>query len=226
LVLLVPAFGAGWAAFLMLRIRHQLSPRGGGWERRIHETVAARLALPPDSQASLLDIGCGDASLLVALLHGSPEIRATGVDRWGANWSYEQAACETRLSRLGLGAAFQRMDAGALAFPDESFDLVVSVMCFHEVRAAAGASLPGPLAALAEALRVLRPGGMFVLIDRFGSSADYGDPARLMMILQATQDLRREPLVSTLGVPWPLRTRRALGPVEMLSGRRTPQVPL
>jgi hypothetical protein len=39
LVFLVPALGAGWTAVLMLRIRQQLSPGGGGWERRIHELV-------------------------------------------------------------------------------------------------------------------------------------------------------------------------------------------
>ncbi|CAN5487694.1 hypothetical protein BH10PSE5_BH10PSE5_14060 [soil metagenome] len=221
-VLLVPALGAGWAGFLMLRIRHQLSPRGGGWEDRIREAVALRLNLPPSSRASLLDIGCGDASLLVALLKHAPEIKATGTDRWGANWDYEQAACEARLSRLGLRAAFHRMDASALGFPDASFDLVVSVMCFHEVRAASGSTVPGPLAALGEALRVLRPGGAFVLIDRFGSTADYGEAARLETLLQKeATDLRREPLVATLRVPWPLKTKRALGPVEILSGRRT-----
>jgi len=220
LVLLIPALGAGWAAFLMLRIRRQLSARGGGWERRIHEMVTSRLALPSSSRELVLDIGCGDASLLVALLERSPTIAATGVDLWPANWSYAQAACEARLSRLGLRAAFHRMDAAHLEFPNESFDVVVSVMCFHEVRAPSNAPIPGPLAALSEALRVLRPGGVFVLIDRFGSTADYGDAAQLNAILQTTSDLSREPLVPALGVPWPLRTRRALGPVEMLFGRK------
>ena len=137
LVLLVPAVGAGWAAFVMMRIRRQLSQGGGGWEHRIHQLVVTRLALSPDARFRALDIGCGDASLLITLLQQAPAVSATGIDFWGDNWDYAQAACEARLSALGLSAAFQRMDAARLNLADESFDVVISVMCFHEVRAPA-----------------------------------------------------------------------------------------
>jgi SAM-dependent methyltransferase len=220
LLLLIPALGAGWAAFVMLRIRRQLSPSGGGWQRRIHDLVVACLSLSSDSRAAALDIGCGDASLVAALLHHAPGLAATGVDFWGENWDYAQSACEARLAKHGLRAAFRRMDAARLDFPDASFDIVVSVMCFHEVRAPAGATLRGPLLAVSEALRVLRPGGAFVLIDRFADPADYGPPADLAAILRATDALRRERLVAVLGIPWPLSSKRALGPVDVLSGRK------
>lgn len=217
--LLVPALGAGWAAYVMLRIARQLAPDGGGWERRIHEFVVTRLALPAGAQLAVLDIGCGDASLLAALLERHPALTATGIDFWGTNWDYAQGICEARLAQLGRRATFRRMDAAKLAFPDASFDVVVSVMCFHEVHAPHGTALSGPLLALGEALRVLRPGGRFVLIDRFADGGDY-EAAGLAAVLGATAELRREPLVATLGVPWPLNTRRALGPVEVLSGRK------
>lgn len=220
LALLVPALGAGWVAFVMLRIRRQLSPQGGGWQRRIHELVVARLALSSGSQGSALDIGCGDASLLVALLEHAPAVTATGIDFWGSNWDYAQSACESRLSGLGLRATFRRMNAARLEFPNESFDIVVSVMCFHEVKTPPGATIRGPLLALSEALRVLRPGGIFVLVDRFGAAADYGDPTDLAALLQPATGLRRESLVAALSVPWPLNTKRALGPVEVLSGKK------
>lgn len=221
LCLLFPALGAGGAVFVMLRIRHQLSPEGGGWERRIHDLVVSRLCLPSESQVSALDIGCGDASLLGALLMHAPAVTATGVDLWGASWDYTQSACEARLSCLGLRARLRQMDAAHLDFPDDTFDVVVSVMCFHEVRAPNDATLRGPLLALREALRVLRPGGAFVLIERFGDPADYGDSVALASVLGAATGLRREPLVPMLGVPWPLNTKRGLGPVEMLSGRKS-----
>ena len=220
MVLLVPAVGAGWAAFVMLRIRRQLSPGGGGWEHRVHELVVSRLSLPTDSRASVLDIGCGDASLLVTLLEHVPAVTPTGVDLWGPNWDYAQAACEARLSSVGVRATFRRMDAARLEVPDESFDVVVSVMCFHEVRAPAGSALRGPLVALAEGLRVLRPGGAFVLVDRFADASAFGDANDLAAVLRSTAGLRRESLVATLGLPWPINTRRALGPVEVLSGQK------
>ncbi len=213
MLLLIPAAGAGFAAFVMLRIRHQLSH---GWQQRIHDVVVAHLALSPDSRAAALDIGCGDASLLIALLRRTPAVTATGVDFWGDDWDYAQSACEKRLP----AATFRRMDAGQLDFSDDSFDVVTSVMCFHEVGARAGATLRGPLVALTEALRVLKPGGTFVLIDRFRDAADYGEPAELAAVLATTSDLHREPLVATLGVPWPLNSKRSLGPVDILWGRK------
>jgi SAM-dependent methyltransferase len=81
----------------------------------------------------------------------------------------------------------------------------------------------GPLVALSEALRVLRPGGRFVLVDRFGDAGDFGDPADLTAMLATLEDLRREPLVATLGIPWPLSSKRSLGPVDILSGRKPRQ---
>jgi SAM-dependent methyltransferase len=201
LMLLAPALGTSWAAFIMLVIRRQLSPGGGGWEPRIHELVVSRLSLPSNSEVSALDIGCGDASLLATLLAHVPAMTAVGVDFWGSSWDYAQSACESRLSSLSLRATFRRMDAGCLKFPDESFDVVVSVMCFHEVRAPSGVTMRGPLVALSEAMRVLRPGGVFVFVDRFRNAADYGDVAQLAAILQWTTGLRRESLVAILGVP-------------------------
>lgn len=212
-LLLIPAAGAGVAAFIMLRIKRQLS---AGWQQRIHDLVTDRLALAPDASAAVLDIGCGDASLLATMLRRAPGIAATGVDFWGSDWDYAQSACEARLPE----AVFRRMDAGQLDFPDASFDCVTSVMCFHEVPARDGAALPGPLVAVTEALRVLKPGGRFVLVDRFRDPRDYGDPVDLDAILVTTADLRCEQLVTALGVPWPLNTRRSLGPVDILSGQK------
>ena len=52
---------------------------------------------------------------------------------------------------------FQRGDVERLPFPDASFDLVTSRYSAHHY--------PHPLAALREFARVLRPGGVFLLVD-------------------------------------------------------------
>lgn len=220
LVLLLPALAAAATALVMLGVRHQLSPRGGGFERRIHALVADQLSLADHEPLRVLDVGCGDASLLVALLERAPSLLATGVDFWGDDWDYAQAACEERLTRRGLHATLRRMDAAQLDFADGSFDAVTSVMCFHEVRGPSGAQEPGPLLAVREALRVLRPRGHFVFVDRFAFAADYGAPAALVAALACTEDVQRVPLVPALRVPWPLNGRRSLGPVELIRGRK------
>ena len=53
--------------------------------------------------------------------------------------------------------SFRRADAHTLLFGDESFDVVVSASTFH--------CLGRPTVALAEAARVLRPGGRLVILD-------------------------------------------------------------
>ena len=55
-------------------------------------------------------------------------------------------------------------------------------------------------------------------VDRFADAADYGDASEVDAVLSTTE-FRRESLITTLPVPWPLRSKRSLGPVEVLSGQ-------
>ncbi len=112
------------------------------------------------------------------------------------------------------------MDAAQLDLPDATFDAVVSVMCFHEVRSTDPAGLRGPLLATQQALRVLRPGGRFVLIDRFADPKVYGPPHALNTVLADATGITTEPLVAALGIPWPLNSRQSLGPVQVLTGTK------
>jgi ubiquinone/menaquinone biosynthesis C-methylase UbiE len=63
----------------------------------------------------------------------------------------------TGARRAGVPAALARADAGALPFADGSFDVVTSTVSFHHWK--------DQRAGLAEAGRVLTPGGVFVLAD-------------------------------------------------------------
>ena len=158
LALLPVSAGVAWAGVQMIRVRRALSAAGGGWQRRIHALVAERLAAR-GAAGHGLDVGCGDGGLILLLLDRLPGTRWTGVDRWGEGWDAQQARCEARVAAAGCAerADFARMSATALEVPDGRYDLVTSVLRFHET--------PDPLGAAREALRALRPGGWFVLIE-------------------------------------------------------------
>jgi ubiquinone/menaquinone biosynthesis C-methylase UbiE len=102
----------------------------------------------------LIDVGCGTGRFLAQIKSNWPRLQVTGIDLS----PYYLAAARERLgswSRVSLveGAAER------LPCPDGAFDLVTSVFLLHE--------LPRSVrhAALAEMARVLRPGGLLVLVD-------------------------------------------------------------
>jgi ubiquinone/menaquinone biosynthesis C-methylase UbiE len=100
----------------------------------------------------LLDIGTGTGRMLEVL---APRVeRALGIDQSRemlsiARVNLEQAGLENASVRLG--------DMYQLALPDASFDAVVVHQVLHYA--------DRPAAAIAEAARVLRPGGILVLVD-------------------------------------------------------------
>jgi ubiquinone/menaquinone biosynthesis C-methylase UbiE len=119
-----------------------------------------------DRPARLLDIGAGTGQFLHHLRRSFPEVRPLALD----------------LSRAYLGEAMRRTagvggidallaPAERLPLADASVDIVTSIFLFHELPAKVRAQ------AVAEMARVLRPGGLVVLLDslQFGDHAPY-DP--------------------------------------------------
>jgi SAM-dependent methyltransferase len=101
--------------------------------------------LPLAEARRVLDLGCGVGALLPHLDKVAPRARIVGLDRTEA-----MVALGPRDFPLLVG------DAAELPFADGSFDAVVmAFMLFH---------LPRPTAGLAEAWRVLRPGGLIGLL--------------------------------------------------------------
>ena len=118
------------------------------------EAVEAALLdlLPRAGLGRLLDIGTGTGRLLELL---APRIASgLGVDASRAMLALARA----RLARAGLGHCAVRLaDMYRLPLPDASFDVVVLQMVLHHAET--------PAEALAEAARVLRPGGRLLAID-------------------------------------------------------------
>ncbi len=109
--------------------------------------------LPPDAEAArLLDIGTGTGRLLELL---GPRVgEAVGVD---ASRSM-LALARTRLARAGLTRCSVRLaDMYRLPLADAGFDIAVLQMVLHYADEPAGV--------LAEAARVLRPGGTLIVVE-------------------------------------------------------------
>ncbi len=107
----------------------------------------------------LLEIGCGEGSNLFHL-------RGHKAVCFGIDFSTAKAAFAHRAIGIHAAAA----DATALPFASSSFDAVLIRDLLHH--------LPTPSLALAEARRVLRPGGRLTLIEPNAKS--------LLVLLQAT----------------------------------------
>ena len=113
--------------------------------------------------ASVLDVGCGFGHT-VRLLAGEFGCPATGVDV--AAWRITRAA---ELTGDRPGVTLRQADCQDLPFPDGSFDHVLATESLSYVA--------DPDAALAECLRVLKPGGRLVVSDFW--IGDNGDRAAL-----------------------------------------------
>lgn len=106
--------------------------------------------LPYRDGESLLDIGCGVGAVLGVLATAHPGLRLAGIDQ-----SEAQVVAAREHLEFVPGADLRVGDALDLPWPDGSFDHVY-IMWFLE-------HLPGASKVLAEARRVLRPGGTITI---------------------------------------------------------------
>lgn len=150
--------------------RWKLSDRGGGIQSKIWALVLQHLHW--QGEGEVLDIGCGNGPLTIAIAKAYPSAHVTGIDYWGGPWAYSKAVCENNAAIEGVATrvTFQRASAAELPFHDGTFDVVVSNLVFHEVRGVADKKL-----VIREALRVLKKGGIFVFQDLFLLKRIYGD---------------------------------------------------
>ena len=135
--------------------------------KQIIRGIAEQVRLP---EGKCLDVGCGSGALTIACAKRNPGAVFLGIDRWGKEYaSFNKPLCEANARAEGVrNAHFDRGDAMALDFPDESFDAVVSNYVYHNIPS------KDRQAILLETLRVLKKGGVFALHDIF-SPAKYGD---------------------------------------------------
>ncbi len=111
-----------------------------------------------------LDMGCGRGAVLLTLAQLLPRGRAVGVDRWKTADQSGNSIDVTRRNADLEGVAdrveVETADMRDLPFGDATFDLVVSSLAIHNIPGAAGR-----VRAVAEAARVLKPGGQLLIAD-------------------------------------------------------------
>ena len=114
----------------------------------------------------LLDVGCGPGTITIDLARIVAPGRVVGVDRAEAPLATARADAAT----AGVAVDFEVGDAYALAFPDDSFDVVHAHQLLQH--------LGRPVAALAEMRRVCRPDGIVAARDSDYAAMTWfpGDP--------------------------------------------------
>lgn len=192
-VLFIIFFGLGWIqiyffipAIILFIIsmyfgysRYLFSSKGKDVQTKVRDLIINNLAW--DGEGKALDIGCGSGSLPILLAKKYQNAQIHGIDYWGKQWEYSQAICEKNafLENVPNRIEFKKASAADLPFEDESFDVVVSNLVFHNIASVKDKSL-----LLKEALRVLKKGGKFVFQDLFLWSQVYGKPEKLLETFQ------------------------------------------
>lgn len=149
----VPALGFHWLTSL-----YDPLIRTWGAMSRVRSSVIDALELKPGLR--VLELGAGSGRLAIEIKRRHPDVTIDAVD---ADVSMVTRA-KRNAARAGVNIAFHEADMTRL--PDlGTFDRIYSTMVFHHLLPAAKTR------ALADAKRVLRPDGCFVVAD-FGRPRD------------------------------------------------------
>lgn len=124
--------------------------RWAGYVRGTLDLLAAHARIGPDER--VLDVGCGTGTFAKRLVDRTPAQHVVGVDI-----SAGMLAEARRKVGPAPNARFVAARAEALPFEAGAFDVVVTASALHYAER--------PEAAIAEAARVLRPGGRLVVLD-------------------------------------------------------------
>ena len=190
--------GLGVSAWMILMYRAFSYDGKRQMSKQIIQGIAEQVKLPEGGVG--LDVGCGSGALAIACARRNPKADFLGIDRWGKEYaSFNKPLCERNARAEGVGnVRFERGDATALDFPDESFDAVVSNYVYHNI------PTRDRQAVLLETLRVLKKGGVFALHDIF-SPAKYGDMQAFVRKLKELGYKKVELIDTTKGkfmTPW------------------------
>jgi ubiquinone/menaquinone biosynthesis C-methylase UbiE len=140
---------------------------GADSEVAAREEYVRLLGVAPGER--VLDVGCGSGAVTRTLARRvAPGGIAVGVDTSAALLKVARELADQ--AGLGTMIEFKEGDCRALSFPDASFDAVVAATTLSHV--------PDPRRALAEMVRVTRPGGRVGVFDVDGDMTLFAHPER------------------------------------------------
>jgi SAM-dependent methyltransferase len=114
-----------------------------------------RERFPDIEPTRILDMGCTAGGQTIALHDAWPDAKTHGIDVGAAVLRYAHA----RAASWGKPVHFSQQSAEHTNFADSSFDLVTCLATLHETSRSAVPNI------FAEAYRLLKPGGLFVLSE-------------------------------------------------------------
>jgi SAM-dependent methyltransferase len=129
----------------------------------------------------ILDIGCGRGAVLLMAAQRLTTGRAVGIDLWHRR-DQSGNSMEATLRNANAEGVADRVelhtgDMTALPFEDNTFDVVLSNVAFHNVK-----GRDGRAKAIEQAVRMLRPGGRLLIADIRGIGDYRAQLAKLNMI--------------------------------------------
>ena len=187
-------------------------------ERRFRALLREQVTTDLPAGGSVVDVGCGTGTFAIALAAARPDTHVTGVDGDPAilELARRKPAADAVTWRHGL--------ADKLPLADASADAAVMSLLLHHLDPA------GKRRALAEAVRVLRPGGQLHIAD-WGRPHDPLMRAAFLLLqtldgFENTRDHAAGRLPAYLNdaglhhVTTPARMRTAWGSLELLRATR------
>lgn len=127
--------------------------RSAPWRFAARKLILPWTLMGSELSGEVLELGSGSGAMAAEILDRFPAVTLTATDLDPEMLEQARAA----LAPYGSRASVREADATALPFGDGTFDAVVSYVMLHHVGAWE--------TALAEAIRVLKPGGLLLVAD-------------------------------------------------------------
>jgi SAM-dependent methyltransferase len=182
----------------------------------LYRRIAADVAAAAPDGAQVLEVGCGPGHLSIRLArqHG---LDVTGLDLDPAMIARARANADRPGNSDQRRPSFVLGDVAALAFPNGSFDLVVSTLSMHH--------WADPTAGLAEIGRVLRPGARALVWDFRPGVRPHPFGPRHAHLPDPVDHARSVPLGVVNATPWPWPWRFTLTQrIELVRADEAPPI--